>query len=170
MGWGWWVISNFSKFPLSDHGVHLKILQTPPYTIHLPTCTMFILMIISFVFAGPQRTTICHSKFCKISRYWKNEITKFCDNFVARITDFAVKNLNLAVISWRKLRNSLWKELIMQRKESNVYNYTWLTKWQNLSPAIWSSRWCRSHIVFTMAYDVIKSLVWCDLMPHIIIL
>ena len=26
---GWWVLSNFPNFALSDHGVHLKILQTP---------------------------------------------------------------------------------------------------------------------------------------------
>ena len=28
-GIGWWVLSNFPNFPLSDHGVHLKILQPP---------------------------------------------------------------------------------------------------------------------------------------------
>ena len=28
-GVGWWVLSKFPNFPLSDHGVHLKILQTP---------------------------------------------------------------------------------------------------------------------------------------------
>ena len=29
--WGrWWVLLNFPNFPLSDHGVHLKILQIPP--------------------------------------------------------------------------------------------------------------------------------------------
>ena len=38
-GKGWCVLSNFTNFSLSEHGVHLKILQTPRVLDQFDTCT-----------------------------------------------------------------------------------------------------------------------------------
>ena len=42
-GVGWWVLSNFPNFPLSDHAVHLKILQTLPPPLQ---CVKIVLLVV----------------------------------------------------------------------------------------------------------------------------